>query len=99
MTKFGIPPKALKRRNIHVSRRKTKEPIHPADPRRFGRGASSKVFDEGFQGFGDGENIGSIRSAGPSSEPIVQTPSGSQVGGPNNGRRNSGILRSDNATR
>lgn len=62
-------------------------------------GASSKVFDEDFQGFGGGENVGSIRSAGPSSEPIVPPPSGSQAGGPNNGRRDSGVLRSDNAAR
>ena len=33
------------------------------------------------------------------SDKAVQTPYGSQAGGPNNGRRNSGILRSDNATR
>jgi len=62
-------------------------------------GASSKVFDESFQGFGSGEASDIVGSAGGTSQSIVQTPSGSQAGGPNNGRRDSGGLRSDNATR
>ena len=76
MIKFVIPPKALKRRNIYVSRRKTKEPIHIADPRRFGRGACSKVFDEDFQGFGSGEASDIVGAAGGTPQSIVQTPSG-----------------------
>ena len=48
--------------------------------------ASQKVFDKNFQGFGTGENIGSIRSAGSDLEPSVQTTSGQETSGQNNRR-------------
>ena len=56
--------------------------------------ASQKVFDKNFQGFGTGENIGSIRSAGSDLEPSVQTTSGQKTSGQNNRRGNRGTVQS-----
>ena len=56
--------------------------------------ASQKVFDKNFQGFGTGENIGSIRSAGSDFESSVQTSSKQQISGQNNGQRDRGTIQS-----
>jgi len=56
--------------------------------------ASQRVFDEGFSGFGTGEDIGSIKSAGQNSQPSLQAATGSQASGQNIGRGDTGTVRS-----
>ena len=60
--------------------------------------ASQSVFDEGFSGFGSGEDIGSIKSAGQNSQPSLQAATGSQDSGQNIGRGNTGSVRSGGGT-
>jgi hypothetical protein len=55
--------------------------------------ASQRVFEQGFEGFGAGKDVGSIRSAGQNVEPSVQTPSGSQASGSNIGSGDTGPVR------
>lgn len=56
--------------------------------------ASQRVFDEGFSGFGTGEDIGSIKSAGQNSQSSLQAATGSQASGQNIGRGDTGSVRS-----
>ena len=63
------------------------------------RNASKRVFEADFKGFGAREDIGSIRSSGQASEPIIQTPSGQKASGSDNGRGNTGQLRGDSGSR
>ena len=60
--------------------------------------ASQRVFDEGFSGFGSGENIGSFKSAGQNIESSIQETTRQEVGGSNIGRRNIGAVRSGSGT-
>jgi len=55
--------------------------------------ASQRVFEQGFEGFGAGKDVGSIRSAGQNVEPSVQTTSGSQASGSNIGSGDTGPVR------
>ena len=55
--------------------------------------ASQRVFEQGFEGFGAGKDVGSIRSAGQNVESSVQTTSGSQASGSNIGSGDTGPVR------
>ena len=60
--------------------------------------ASQRVFDEGFSGFGSGEDIGSIKSARQNSQPSLQAATKSQDNGQNIGRGDRGSIRTGNRT-
>jgi hypothetical protein len=56
--------------------------------------ASQRVFDKGFAGFGSGEDLGPLRSAGQNLESSVEASSKSQVVQSDNRRRDTGAVRS-----
>jgi hypothetical protein len=55
--------------------------------------ASAKVFEQGFEGFGAGENIGSIRSTGQNVKSGLLATTQPQGGGPDIGRGDTGSAR------
>ena len=63
------------------------------------RNASKRVFETDFEGFGAGESIVPVKSAGQNSEQIIRSPSGQKASGPDNGRGNTGQLRGDSGSR
>ena len=55
--------------------------------------ASTKVFEEGFEGFGTGENFGSHRTAGQDVRSGLLATTEGQPGGPDIGRGDTGPIR------
>ena len=58
------------------------------------QGASQRVFEESFEGFGGGEDIGSIKSAGQNFEQGAGPSAGRETSGSNIGRGDRGSVRS-----